>query len=126
MESYKIGDLSSKTDVSIDTIRYYEKIGLIPKASRLENSYRYYNDNDIAMIKFISLCKSSGFKLKEIKSIKDLFIGSKIEDNTLTTIVKGKIIDLDSKISELKEQRAKLEILINECNFPDCTLSDFI
>jgi len=69
MDSYKIGEIAKELGIKIDTIRYYEKIGLIPKPKRLENGYRVYSEKHIYIIKFIISSKNFGFTLKEIKKV---------------------------------------------------------
>jgi len=66
MALYSIGQLSKLSNMPVDTLRYYEKQGLIDPPQRGENHYRYYNDDAVARLGFIQRAKSVGFSLKEI------------------------------------------------------------
>ena len=66
---YKIGALSKVLSVSTDTLRYYEKNGLLTPSGRSESGYRLYNDNDLRCMQFIVRAKSIGFSLNEIKEL---------------------------------------------------------
>ena len=72
MSIFKISELSKKTGINIETIRYYEKIGAINKASRGENAYRYFNQHAIEQLEFIKTCRSLGFTMQEIKAFNQL------------------------------------------------------
>ena len=61
-----IGDAASRSGVPPKTIRYYEEIGLITPAERLENRYRAYSETDVQTLRFIQRARSLGFSLKEV------------------------------------------------------------
>jgi DNA-binding transcriptional MerR regulator len=66
---YTIGQISEKTGFSRDTLRYYEKVGLIPPPSRLENGRRVYSDEDIETLLLLSSLKSTGLSIEEMTDI---------------------------------------------------------
>ena len=106
----QIGEISKRTGFSRDTIRWYEKIGLIrlDKRSRSENNYRNYDQKTLDKLIFIKQIKSFGFTLKEIADL--LFLE---EMNTLKCSSVSEIIDLrlrkiDEKIAELRNLKSKL------------------
>ncbi|MFZ3004053.1 MAG: MerR family transcriptional regulator [Undibacterium umbellatum] len=68
-----IGMLSSQTDCSVPTIRYYEKIGLLPNPVRATNGHRYYRDDDLKRLTFIRRCRDFGFPIDEVRELVDLF-----------------------------------------------------
>lgn len=101
-DKYSISDLVKILNINKETIRYYEKIGLLNEPKRNSNGYRIYFDEDIQKIQFILAAKKFGFSLKEIKAII-----SEIYDNitfydekVIKKIVKNKIKELDKKIDE--------------------------
>jgi MerR family copper efflux transcriptional regulator len=68
----KISELSLKTGVCRETIRYYEKEGILPNPSKTENGYRDYSLERVVQLKMICIAKNLGFTLKEIKSLAKL------------------------------------------------------
>ena len=93
--NYTIREITEITGLSADTLRYYEKEGIV-LAKRRENGYRFYDENDISVLKYIVVMKYAGFSLAEIKSIAMMF-GLEPSDEC------GQIVKslLESKIDEL-------------------------
>ena len=99
-----ISKFSQKTGVSKDTIRFYEKAGLLDSnTKRGENNYRHYNDEAVARLQFIRQGKALGFTLSEIKKVIDewdtLSSGDKLR------ITQNKIEEVDEKIGQLQKFR---------------------
>lgn len=67
METLTIGRLAKKVNVNIETIRYYERRGLMPEPTRSESNYRHYTQDSVARIRFIIHAKELGFSLKQVK-----------------------------------------------------------
>lgn len=67
--TYKIGEVSGLLELSADTLRYYEKIKLLPKVSRNASGVREYDDKDISRLKFIQRAQKMNFSLKEINGL---------------------------------------------------------
>lgn len=78
--TYTIKELSTMVDLSAYTIRYYEKIGLLPRAERNESRYRIYTVKDVERLRLISCLKKTGMSLDEIKPYLDLDIDGDISD----------------------------------------------
>lgn len=111
----KIGELARRTDVGIDTVRYYEREGLLPKAVRLASGYRDYEAQDVRRLRFIRRAKALGFTLPEIRDLLDL--SSRREDDMAAMKVAAveKIADVESRIAELERVRAGLVDLVASC-----------
>lgn len=112
-----IGELSKKTNVSRDTIRFYEKTGLIKanKKGRRSNNYREYSDKDLQRLQLILLLKEYGFTLSDIKSI--LFQMEEDRDEAykeLPAKIENRLNEIEAKIKELTEYKMKLGILLKE------------
>lgn len=122
---YKIGELAEIVNISVDTIRYYEKIGLIPRPNRNDNEYRIYSENYIKLIQFIILCKSHDFKLREIVEIINLINSKNRDTNRLKNIVDWKMKDIDKKIEKLDQLKNELNEIVNQCLSTDCIIYDF-
>ncbi len=111
MESYKIGDVVKKLNINKETIRYYERIGLLSKPKRTSNGYRIYSEEDVNIIWFIQIAKEFGFTLKEIK-ILILTIFSDViggDAKRIVEIVNYKIDEIENRISELDKTRELLQ-----------------
>ncbi len=125
MKPLKIGDLAKLADIKSGTIRYYEKIGLLPKPELSESGYRQYYENSIKAIKFIMHAKEIGFSLKDISEL--LSINKSDHKNSCNKIKKMteiKINELNKRIDAsiaLKNRLIKLKNLCeknsddNEC-----------
>lgn len=126
MKSYKIGELAHILDIKIDTIRYYEKIGLIPKPQRQENAYRVYSEKYMDMIKFIIICKNNGFTLKEIQEINHLMSSRYDNHEELKQVVSKKMKEVDGKIKELVLLKKQLNEIVNNCHGEKCEMMDIL
>jgi Zn(II)-responsive transcriptional regulator len=111
----KIGELARRTGVSIDAVRYYERDGLLPQASRLASGYRVYDEDDIRRIQFVRRAKALGFTLTEIREL--LALSGHPEDDMggLKTAAAEKLADVESKIAELTRIREGLQTLVAAC-----------
>ena len=115
MDTFTIGQLAQQAQVNIETIRFYEKRGLMPKPNRTEAGYRLYTANDVSRILFIKRAKELGFTLKEIDELFSL----KIDDETTCADVKHlaqhKIDIVNQKIQDLQKIKTKLAELVVLC-----------
>ena len=111
----KIGELSRRGDVGIDTLRYYEKEGLLPKAVRLASGYRNYGAGDLRRLRFIRRAKGLGFTLPEIRELLEL--SSRRDDDmaAMKAAAVEKIADVEARIAELERVRAGLSALVDSC-----------
>lgn len=111
----KIGELARRSEVGIDTVRYYEREGLLPKAQRLASGYRVYDENDVRRLRFVRRAKAIGFTLPEIR---DLLALSSHRDNDMASMkaaATGKLADVKAKTAELNRIRDGLELLVASC-----------
>lgn len=106
----KIGELSKKTGVSVETIRYYESIKLIAKPKTSESGYREFNDEYVSALKFIVEAKKNSFTLKEIK-----FLFNHQNCKNVNKAIKGKIKFLERQIKSNTKIKNKLETLLALC-----------
>lgn len=105
----KANEVTKLTDTSKDTLRYYEKIGLISKPIRNGNGYRDYSKKTLQELKFIKLAQSLGFTLTEIKQAIPHVANPVPGCPKLTAALQNQITRVDSKIEELKHTRKTLE-----------------
>lgn len=113
----KIGELSKLTGFTKDTIRWYEKIGLIQldKNSRYENNYRNYESSVVEKLMLIRQIKSFGFTLNEIKEFMLLQKHDHLNCNSVSNIFDNRLRSIEQKILELENFKSKLLQLKKVC-----------
>lgn len=111
----KIGELAHRADVGIDTVRYYERQGLLPPPQRLASGYRRYEPTAVARLRFVRRAKALGFTLAEIREL--LALSGRREDDMggLKAAAAGKLADVEVKLSELTRIRDGLRTLVASC-----------
>ena len=110
----KIGELARRAAVGIDTIRYYEREGLLPQAQRLPSGYRVYAEQDVRRLRFVRRAKALGFTLPEIREL--LALSSRQDDMAgMKAAASAKLADVEAKMAELERIRAGLEALVAAC-----------
>ncbi len=111
----KIGELARRADVSIDTVRYYERQALLPVPLRVESGYRRYVDHDVARLRFVRRAKALGFSLAEIREL--LALSDRRDDDmaAMKAAAVAKLADVEIKLAELDRIRNGLKTLIDAC-----------
>lgn len=106
----KIGQLGYAVGMNTKTIRYYEQIGLVPKAQRNSSGYRVYPEGEVARLKFISRAKLLGLSLREVKEITGYVADGRCvtAQTRVAALVSEKIGEIDANIAELTALRADL------------------
>ena len=107
MKYYTIGDLSELLGITVVTIRYYEKIGLLGEIKRNSGGYRVYPEDSLSRFYFISNAKSVGFDLNEIKELLDLQV-SKGSSKLIKMKTNDKISSIKNKIDILTKMKNAL------------------
>ena len=112
----KIGELAALAKVSRDTLRYYEKHGLITPSTRNASGYRLYSDADVHRISFIISAKEVGFTLNEIHQLLKLEV-TKDEKSCqdVKQFVDDKIAVVNQRLAEIKRIKTSLQTLSNAC-----------
>jgi len=113
MTIYSIGQVAKQSGVSVETIRYYEKEGLLEKPERKESGYRQYKREAVDRLSFIQQAKDLGFSLKEIGEL--LSIKSDAKCSAVKQLAQNKLDDVEDKIKMLQRMRKSLKKLINVC-----------
>ena len=115
MEHYKVGDIAEKVGVNVETLRYYEKIKIMPKPKRMESRYRIYDELDLKRLLFIKRAKELGFTLKEIKELLNLKIEATATCGDVKHLAEHKLTDIEERIKDLKSIKNVLVKLVNQC-----------
>ena len=103
-----IGELAKQGGVSVQTVRYYERYGLLQKPERKPSLYRIYRDNDVHRLRFILQAKALGFTLDEIKHILDLSQRRRCPCGEVLKIGQERLAELQSQIKQLTRFRDQL------------------
>jgi Hg(II)-responsive transcriptional regulator len=116
MDGFSIGELAKQANVQVETLRYYERRGLIPRPHRTVSNYRIYSSEDLQRVKFVKQAQGLGFSLNEIKKLLALRATPHAKCADVRTYAAHKIEDIDGKIRSLARVRKTLEKLIAECS----------
>ena len=108
-----IAEVSKKTDLSTDTLRYYERIGLIPEVERTESGIRNYTDYDIGWIEFAKCMRSAGMGIESLIEYIKLYNKGDATIEARKQLLLDQRDIIESKINELKETLEKLNYKIN-------------
>ena len=115
MESLTIGQLAQRAGVGVETIRFYEREGLISEPPRRPSGYRDYPLETVARIVFIRRAKHLGFTLKEINELLDLRVRPRRNCSQVKQSADAKIADIEGKIASLRRMRRALKDLTRAC-----------
>ena len=107
-----IGELSRLSGVPAPTIRFYEKIALLPKAKRHANGYRYYSEEDVSWLSLIQRAQQVGFALEEIKALLPLGEQAK-QHETMLPRLQQKMAEMDAQIAQLLADKQKLQAVVD-------------
>jgi MerR family copper efflux transcriptional regulator len=113
MDALGIGQLAKQGGVGIDTVRYYERNGLLAPRSRLASGYRRYGDIELARLRFIRRAQGLGFTLKEIKQL--LALSAQRDVGRVKRSAQAKLLDVEARIAALVRMRNGLATLIEAC-----------
>jgi len=115
-QALKIGQLAQRASVNLQTIRYYEREGLLPEPPRLSSGYRLYSDSMVRRVRFIKRAQEIGFSLAEIRELLSLRADGRRERNEVRAIAQAKLADIEDKMRTLKAMKAVLNRLTERCS----------
>lgn len=122
-----IGTAAAQSGVPAKTIRYYESIGLIPRASRTGGNYRDYDDQDLQTLRFIQRARRLGFAVKDVASLLTLWRDRSRSSADVKHLAQDHIAEIDRRMAELVAMRRTLVNLVERCHGddrPDCPILD--
>jgi MerR family transcriptional regulator, copper efflux regulator len=123
----KISEAAERSGMPPKTIRYYEDIGLIGPADRLENSYRTYDENDVHRLRFIQQARGLGFSLKDVAALLELYRDRDRASHEVKRLALRHVAALDAKIDQMMAMRKALAELADRCHGddrPECPILD--
>jgi MerR family mercuric resistance operon transcriptional regulator len=127
VREFTIGQLSKLTDVNIETIRYYEKIGIMPSPPRNISGYRIYSDPHLERLSFVRRSKELGFSQPEVRKLLTLVDDHQYTCAEVQGITANQLAAVRTKIKDLRNLERALATMVSECvggDVPDCHIID--
>jgi Cu(I)-responsive transcriptional regulator len=115
-QQFSIGELANATETKVETIRYYERIGLLPEPARTAGNYRSYQAPHVARLAFIRRARALGFSLDQVRELLSLSDQKERSCAQVDAIAQQHLTDVDAKIGTLKILRRELDSLIRQCH----------
>jgi MerR family mercuric resistance operon transcriptional regulator len=113
--SLTIGEVAKAAEVAVETVRFYEREGLIAPPPRRRSGYRQYPPDTVRRLRFIRQAKDVGFTLKEIGDLLSMRVDAEMTCADVRGLARSKIADIDARIAALQHMRLALEKLARRC-----------
>lgn len=120
----RIGELAQQTGCQVETIRYYEREGILPKPQRGQNNYRLYGEPHQRRLQFVRRCRDLGFSLEEVRTLLDMINGGTQSCADVEALGRSHLEAVREKIADLRKMEARLSELVSRCHggrTPDCS-----
>ena len=115
----RIGKVAEQASVNVQTVRLYERLGLLKKPARLASGYREYTDDAVMSIRFIKQAKGLGFMLGEIKSLLDMRAKGSHTIAEMRAVARARLEAIDEKIRQLQSMREAIDRGLKKCSCPE-------
>lgn len=122
-----IGELAKATDTKVETIRYYEQIGLLPPAERTTGNYRAYAVGHLKRLSFIRRSRDLGFSIEQVRALLSLADQEQRPCNSVDELAREHLAEVDAKIADLRRLRTELASIISRCScgtIAECRIID--
>jgi MerR family mercuric resistance operon transcriptional regulator len=123
----RIGEMATQCSCSVETIRYYERVGLLPKPLRRLNGYREYQENHLKWLQFILKSRALGFSQDEVRGLLEVAEMSHPDCGQVHGILSQHLAGVDQKLADLERMKKALQRLQQRCesgDFVDCPVID--
>lgn len=111
-----IGELAKATDTKVETIRYYEQIGLLPLPDRTTGNYRAYAVEHLKRLSFIRRSRDLGFSIDQVRDLLSLADQEQDPCNSVDELAREHLAEVDAKIADLRRLRTELASIISRCS----------
>ncbi|GBQ63607.1 transcriptional regulator MerR [Ameyamaea chiangmaiensis NBRC 103196] len=124
-EVWSIGDLARATGTKVETIRFYEKSGLLPAPPRTAGNYRAYGAEHLGRLSFIRRARDLGFSMEQVATLLDLADRKDQSCEVVDIVARGHLAEIDRKLRDLRALRKELAAMIASCDhrtIADCRI----
>ncbi|MCG2840154.1 helix-turn-helix domain-containing protein [Sandaracinobacter sp. RS1-74] len=111
----KIGELAQATGTKVETVRFYEKIGLLDAPSRTRSNYRAYGPAHLGRLSFIRRARDLGFSLDQVRALLSLSDDPEQPCEAIDAVARAHLEEVDRKLADLKALRQELQHLLGQC-----------
>jgi DNA-binding transcriptional MerR regulator len=115
----RIGSVAAQAEVNVQTVRLYERLGLLKKPGRLASGYREYTEDAVMSIRFVKQAKGLGFTLTEIKSLLDMREEGAHTIADMRSVARARLRAIDEKIRLLQSMREAIHHGLSRCDCPE-------
>jgi MerR family mercuric resistance operon transcriptional regulator len=125
----RIGMLARQTGCQVETIRYYERVGILPEPQRGLNNYRHYGEMHRRRLRFVRRCRDLGFRLEEVRNLLGMIDGGTQSCAEVEALARQHLDEIQTKIADLRQMESRLGQLLASCrggNMPDCSLLELL
>jgi MerR family transcriptional regulator, copper efflux regulator len=116
MHTMTIGQIAREAGIGVETIRFYEREGLLERPTRRQSGYRQFEPEAIAQLRFIKQAQRLGFTLREVRELLALKLNPASKRSQLRERALAKVADIDQRIRDLKRMKKSLVPLIKACD----------
>lgn len=109
------GEVAARAGVNIQTLRYYERRGLLGRPPRTESGYRRYSEDAVRIVRFVKRAQELGFTLDEAEQLLRLRRVSPARQSSVRSLAAAKVADIESKMRQLAAMRAALQQMLSAC-----------
>jgi len=113
--AFTIGNLAKATDTKVETVRYYERIGLLAAPERTGGNYRAYGTEALARLSFIRRARDLGFSIDQVRALLDLASDKQRDCGSVDALASEHLAEIDRKLADLNALRRELSALIASC-----------
>jgi Cu(I)-responsive transcriptional regulator len=110
-----IGQLAKATDTKVETVRYYERIGLLAAPGRTQGNYRAYGADALSRLSFIRRARDLGFSIDQVRELLDLARQDQRDCGSVDVLASEHLAEIDRKLADLTALRRELGALITSC-----------
>jgi DNA-binding transcriptional MerR regulator len=114
----RTGEVAAQAGVNIQTLRYYERRGLLPEPPRRASGYRVYGLETVGIVRFIKRAQELGFSLEDVEALFALMTGGPDDCDQVRRLALGRIGELERRIADLRAVRDSLDRLVATCHRP--------
>jgi Cu(I)-responsive transcriptional regulator len=112
----KIGEIADATATKVETVRFYEKSGLLPPPARTQNNYRSYGNNHLQRLSFIRRARQLGMSLDNVRELLELADDEERSCEAVDAIASAHLVDIERKLADLNQMAAELRRVIGQCH----------